>query len=528
MRRHWFWLAVVLVLTVFSVWVVLPGDSKIVEVDMNNDGQPDYADFTQGLDLVGGLRVLLQAQLPSDAYTADDLRETANSVSRRVNAIGLSEATVQVQGSSRILVELPGVTDPQQAIDTIQQTAQLEFVDFGDLTAGQVSQLIGQRILTTQQVLIDQARDQLAAEEAAQQPAEVATIVPEATSEVVAEATAEQTAEATAESEATAEATAEAVAGDSGDTTTPTETPVEEQPRLLNPVTGQPFETVLEGGMLDAAVAELNQVQWIIRFALNEEGAAIFGPFTASRIGKPLAIVLDGVVLSAPTIQAQLTDGGVISGGFTEDEAKQLAVQLRSGALQIPLRVESAETVGATLGQESVSRSIRAGVVGVIVVLAFMLIYYRVPGIAADLALVVFIILNAAAFKLIPVTLTLPAITGFLISIGTAVDGNILIFERLKEELRDGTDIESALDAGFDRAWTSIRDSNLSTIIICGVLFLFGQTPGASIVSGFAVTLALGLVINLFTAVLVTRTFLYLIVYYSRHSLSRRQWLLGV
>ncbi|MEQ8677850.1 MAG: protein translocase subunit SecD [Aggregatilineales bacterium] len=530
MRRHWFWLAVILALAVFSVWVALPGDAKVVEVDFNNDGEPDWAEFNQGLDLVGGLRVLLQAELPSDAFTAEELRETANSVSRRVNAIGLSEATVQVQGGNRILVELPGVTDPQQAIETIQQTAQLEFVDFGGLTATQVNQYIGQRILTTQQLLINQAREEAAAEDSTQgalsDATQEAVVESEVTPDIVAEAT-EATSEVTAES--TAESSEEAaVEGDSSDTEIQEEAPVvQEQPRLLDPQ-GQPFRTVLEGGLLDAAVAEFQQVDWIIRFALNEEGAAIFGPFTAERIGEPLAIVLDGVVLSAPTIQAQLTDGGVISGGFIEDEAKQLAVQLRSGALQIPLRVESAETVGATLGQESVSRSIRAGIVGVIVVLTFMLIYYRVPGIAADLALVVFLLLNAAAFKLIPVTITLPAITGFLISIGTAVDGNILIFERLKEELRDGADLERALDSGFDRAWTSIRDSNLSTIIICGVLFLFGQTPGASIVSGFAVTLALGLVINLFTAVIVTRTFLYLIVYYSRNSLSRRKWLLGV
>jgi len=292
-------------------------------------------------------------------------------------------------------------------------------------------------------------------------------------------------------------------------------------------VTGQPFTTVLDGGMLDSAIATFQQVEWLIQFELNDEGAEVFGPFTASRVGSPLAIVLDGVVLSAPTIQSQLTTGGVITGGFTEDEAKQLALQLRSGALQIPLRVESAETVGATLGQESVERSIRAGIVGVIVVLTFMLVYYRLPGVAADIALLVFIILNLAAFMLVPITLTLPAITGFLISIGTAVDGNILIFERLKEELRDGADLNTALDSGFDRAWTSIRDSNLSTIIICGVLFLFGQTPGASIVSGFAVTLALGLILNLFTAVLVTRTFLYLIIHYSQSMVTARRWLLG-
>jgi protein-export membrane protein SecD len=205
-----------------------------------------------------------------------------------------------------------------------------------------------------------------------------------------------------------------------------------------------------------------------------------------------------------------------------------LALQLRSGALPIPLRAESVERVGATLGQESVRLSIEAGVIGVITVLAFMLIYYRVPGIAADLALVAFIALNLAIFKLVPITLTLPGITGFLISIGTAVDGNILIFERIKEELRAGSDLDTALTRGFDRAWNSIRDSNLSTIIISGILFFFGQTPGASIVSGFAVTLALGLVVNLFTAVLVTRTFLHLLVGLLRPRLTARTWLLGV
>ncbi|MBZ0294470.1 MAG: SecD/SecF family protein translocase subunit, partial [Anaerolineae bacterium] len=234
------------------------------------------------------------------------------------------------------------------------------------------------------------------------------------------------------------------------------------------------------------------------------------------------------VVLSAPTIQAELTTGGVITGSFTEDEARTLALQLRSGALPIPLSVESTEQVGASLGQESINRSIRAGIIGVVTVLTFMLVYYRVPGIAADLALAVFIVLNMAVFKIIPVTLTLPAITGFLISIGTAVDGNILIFERIKEELRSGKDLNSALGMGFNRAWTSIRDSNLSTIIICGILFLFGQTPGASVVSGFAVTLALGLIINLFTAVIVTRTFLYILVGILHQPLVERKWLLGV
>ena len=461
MRRHYFWLIVILVIAGFSIWVSLP----------------DNPEFEQplGLDLVGGFRVLLRAELPPDAFTADELQETANSVSRRINALGLSEATVQVQGNSRILIEIPGESDPVRARNAIQQTALLEFVSFTGLNANEILQFEGQRVQTSAQTELQSQRELVQQEQGGEGSI----------------------------SEAQAEG-------------------------LLNPRTGQPFETVLTGANMVAAVAEYgSDLRWTIRFELDSEGADLFGAFTGENIGQSLAIVLDGVVLSAPTIQGQLFSTGTVTGNFTQDEAQQLALQLRSGSLAIPLREESGERVGATLGQESVEKSVRAGIVGVIVVLSFMLIYDRVPGVAADLALLVFIGMNLALFKIIPVTLTLPAITGFLISIGTAVDGNILIFERIKEELREGKPLSEALDSGFDRAWTSIRDSNLSTIIICGVLFLFGQTPGASIVSGFAITLALGLILNLFTAVIVTRTFLYLLADWMRSPLQQRQWLLG-
>lgn len=481
MRRHIRWLVVIVVLTIFAGWVSLPSTEGVQwQMDSDGDGTPDISfapTQSLGLDLVGGLRVLLQAELPPGSYTVEDLRQTANNVARRVNALGVTEPTVQVQGSSRILVELPGETDPESAISAIQQTALLEFVNFSGLS-GQVTQFEGQHILTTEQLLIQQQREAAAA--AAAEAGDTNYQVPEAPSGAV------------------------------------------------NPLTGQPFETIMTGAGLQAAAAQFVNGRWIINFELNDTGGQVFGPFTGANIGQPLAIVLDGVVLSAPTIQDALPTGGTISGNFTEEEAKTLALQLRSGALPIPLRVETAETVGATLGQESVTLSIRAGTIGVIVVLLFMLIYYRVPGIAADLALIVFILLNLALFKLIPVTLTLPAIVGFLISIGSAVDGNILIFERIKEELRAGSPLDKAVDAGFDRAWQSIRDSNFSTIIICAILFLFGQTPGASIVAGFAVTLAIGLIVNLFTAVIVTRTFLGLIVAGVYAPLAERKWLMGV
>lgn len=495
MSSHARWLIFIIALSLFCVWVATPPEFKGVQteacaaatddaglkcsenlaIDADGDGQAEFVlNITQslGLDLVGGLRVLLQADTSIDSFSLEDLGETANNVARRVNALGLTEATVQVQGRDRILVELPGVRDPAQAVATIQRTALLEFVDFGGLR-NQVVDLVGREIVTDEQVALRQ-----------------------------------NTASAEGESDPLA-------------------------PRRAHPVTGLPFRTVMTGAGLQAASAVLSPPQgtgspeWMINFEVKEDFQDVFGSFTRDRIGEPMAIVLDGEVLSAPIIQAQLSSGGVITGQFTEEEATTLALQLRSGALPIPLRIESTQEVGATLGQESVRLSVQAGVIGVIVVLAFMLIYYRLPGLAADLALIVFIFLNIAVFKLLPVTLTLPAITGFLISIGTAVDGNILIFERIKEELRAGLPLDAALKAGFNRAWTSIRDSNLSTIIICGILFMFGQTPGASIVAGFAVTLAIGLVLNLFTAVIVTRAFLHLLVSLFRGPIENNRAILG-
>ncbi len=521
MRGHIRWLILILLLTLFAGWVSLPNtklsnvsdscyggtDNPVkpdqgIHVDFDDNCKDDFAlnvKQVYGLDIIGGLRVLLQADLPAGSFTVEDLRNASNNVSKRVNSLGVGEATVQVQGSNRILVELPGVTDPRQAVDLIQKTALLEFVDFSDVS--NVSQYVGRKILTDAQVQAAEARTAAQAE---------ATASPDATAEAT-----QQTAEATAE------ATQQVAAA------TPV-TPAEE-PGVPNPTTGQPFHTVMTGSGLQSAAAQLDQSsKWAIRFELTSEGGQVFGPFTGGAIGKPMAIVLDGIVLSAPTIQARLDSGGTITGNFTQDEAQTLALQLRSGSLPIPLRVVSSETVGATLGQESVSLSIRAGVVGVIIILSFMLINYRVPGIAASLALLVFIVLNLAMFKIIPITLTLPAIVGFLISIGTAVDGNILIFERMREEMRAGKDMDTAVDEGFTRAWTSIRDSNLSTILISAVLFLFGQTPGASAVSGFAVTLAIGLMLNLFTAIIVTRTFLHIILAISRGAIKQRPWLMGV
>lgn len=480
--RHLRWLIVTIVVAVVSVWMVLP-DNPGLHFDFNGDGEEEISRdiaIRPGLDLQGGLRVLLAADLASDQITSGDMETARRIVENRVNALGVVEPVIQLQeGANRIVVELPGISDPEVAIATIRETGLLEFVDFSGL--GDPSGYYGARILTTAQIAQQESRVTDPADEESQ---------------------------------------ADSEGGDDEQASAP----------LTSPRTGQPFTTVMTGAGLESAVAQVDQLgtEWVVNFSLNEDGAAVFGPFTSSHIGQPMAIVLDGTVLSAPVIRAALTDGGTISGAFTQDEAQSLAVQLRYGALPVPLRVESVESVGPTLGRVSIDRSIRAGVVGVITVLSFMLLYYRVPGLAADVALLLFAAMNVALFKFIPVTLTLPAITGFLISIGTAVDGNILIFERIKEELRKGRSLDMAIMAGFDRAWTSIRDSNLSTIIICVILYLFGSTFGAGAVRGFAVTLALGLVLNLFTAVIVTRTLLTLLMRFAGKSLQSRSWLMGI
>ncbi|MEM6529561.1 MAG: hypothetical protein AAF653_14785, partial [Chloroflexota bacterium] len=344
MKISYPWLVVVILLAIFATWVALPATRNY---DFNNDGETDLTiEQPLGLDLVGGLRVLLEAELPPEAFTEEELRETANSVSRRVNALGLTEATVQVQGNTRILVEIPGVTDPERAISTIQETALLEFVNFSGLAGGQLTALDGANILTTEQNQVFEQR---------------------------------------------------AITSD-----VPLETLVVDL--AVNPNTGLPFETVMTGGGLAAAAAVFSQQSgWVIEFEVASDAQDIFGDYTGSNIGQPMAIVLDGEVLSFPTIQAALPTGGVISGNFTQEEAETLALQLRSGSLRIPLSVESTSQVGATLGQESVRLSIQAGIIGVIIVLAFMFIYYRALGIAADLALLVFIALNLALFKMIPV-----------------------------------------------------------------------------------------------------------------------------
>lgn len=523
MRRETLaWLVVVIAIAILCTYMILPNPGLF--------GRP--IEIRPGLDIQGGVRVLMRADQPD--VTPEQMDEVRRIIDRRVNAIGVAEPIVQTAGSNRIIVELPGIQNPDAAIDLIRQTALLEFVDFSAV-AGCTAPMPppGSYVLTNRQLELRQAQQATPTAEppttataeatpTAEATAEVA-VTPEATPEATAEAppAAEATAEAAVTSEATPEATAPAPEP------TPEANPLGSKANpFLNPCTNLPFNTVMTGAGLRDAQARLGGragTEYVVGFELNTGSpeAQAFAAHTGANIGQPLAIVLDGEVLSAPIIQARLDDGGEITGNFTREEAVALAVQLRSGALPVSLSIESREQVGATLGAESVTQAIRAGILGILTIFVFLIVYYRVGGLAAALALILFGMINFALYKYIPVTLTLSAITGFLISIGSAIDGNILIFERVKEELRNGRKLNKAVELGFSRAWATIRDSNISTILIALILYFFGGQFGASAVRGFAITLIIGLIINLFTAVVVTRVFLDVILAIGGERLAR-------
>lgn len=282
--------------------------------------------------------------------------------------------------------------------------------------------------------------------------------------------------------------------------------------------------TSLSGADLKTAAVgfdrQTGEPQVLLTF--NAEGAKKFGEITTRNVSKPVPIVLDGTPVSSPTIQEPITDGSAqITGSFSVQDAKQLVTQLKAGALPVPLKLAEQRTVGPTLGQDSVQKSLAAGLIGLLLVAAFMIFFYRWPGVLAVGALLLYTAIMVALFKLIPVTLTLAGIAGFILSIGIAVDANILIFERMKEELRDGRPLNAAVEVGFARAFTSIRDSNVASLLMSGVLYVFGSGT----IRGFAVVLALGVLVSLFSAITVTRTLMRLT---ARTRLGNRLSLWGI
>jgi len=266
----------------------------------------------------------------------------------------------------------------------------------------------------------------------------------------------------------------------------------------------------LDAGKIFVGQDETGRPQ--IDFAMNGNATAKFYAFTQKNVQQYMTITLDGVVIQSAIIQSAINGQGVISGNFTQEEAQNIVTLLKYGALPISFTPVSQETVGATLGADSIQKSLIAGAIGLGIVVLFMILYYRLPGFLADIALLLYSLVTFAVFKLIGVTLSLAGIAGFILSIGMAVDANVLIFERVKEELRAGRLLSSAIDIGWKRAWNSIRDSNASTMLTCAVLYFFGSNFGATLIVGFATTLFLGVAISMFTAIVATRTLLNLLV----------------
>jgi preprotein translocase subunit SecD len=401
------------------------------------DGSWRTVETKLGLDLEGGLRVEYQA-LPKDGVqpTREALGVIKDIIERRVNTTGVSEPVVVVQGSDRVVIELPGISDVDAVRRLVGQTGKLDFVPLGQTqaTEGQVLDL-------------------------------------------------------------------------------------EQYPPLFS------------GDQLESAAIGQDQTQGLtVTFVLKnngpQSGAQLFANYTREHVGEFFAIALDGTVISAPSInepipngQVQITSGGI--GGFPAKEANSLVTVLKFGSLPFPIQELSSEQISATLGEQFLNQSLLAGFIGIALVLLFMLLYYRLPGVVASFALVYYTVVMLAIFRLIPVTLTLAGIAGFVLSVGMAVDANILIFERMKEELRVGKSLPAAVEAGFNRAWNSILDSNVSSLITATILYAFGS----SVIRGFALVLILGVLTSMFSAIVVTRSIMRVLV---RQDWARRARLFGL
>lgn len=500
-RKTAYWLLAILILTAVAAWVDLPTNPGINFLGISREIK-----VHEGLDLQGGIQVLLEAKPPAGTtVTADTMAAAKSIVEQRVNGLGVSEPVIQQQGSNRIIVELPGVKDPDQAIATFHETGLLEFVDSGPTYLPE-----GTVVKTT-------------LGESSTSPAGTATPAPSASPSPTG-----TTSPATPSPSNPVSPTTSASGVTNTQTvspTTPSTTPPADQQQV--------YRTILTGKDVSSADVAFDNLQRpMVSFTLTDEGGKKFNDYTSQNIGKYLSIVMDKKVISSAVIKAVIQKNGVIE-GVSLQEAQKIVVQLKYGALPVPLEVVQNTTVGPTLGQDSVAKSLNAGLIGLGLVALFMVLYYRLPGALADVSLGIYTVLVFALFKLIPVTLTLAGIAGFILSIGMAVDANVLIFARVKDELRHGKTLGSAVEAGFKHAWPSIRDSNISTMITCVILFWFGSTFGASIIKGFALTLGIGVAVSMFTAITVTRTFMRLLQSsitggIVRVSEERLRWLYGL
>lgn len=439
----------IILVTALSAWIAFAPGGQWLGRDVN---------VRLGLDLQGGTQVLMKA----DGIVDSELMQTAATViERRVNGLGVSEAVVQLSGEDRIIVELPGVGNPEQAIETLRGTGRLEFID----TKGAFLQE-GSLVRTT---------------------------------------------------------------GNPNPTIPGLDPNAEPNPENPAPtIPEEVYQSITDGRDLDTRQVALRvatdsvSARPAVTFAFLGQSASNLATFSAANIQRPMCIVLDNVVFSCPVIEAALIGGSGEITTNTQEDAQRILNQLKFGSLPITLNIESSRTVSATLGANSVQASVIAGLVGLVIVALFMIAFYRMPGFLAVLALIIYSIIIFAIHKFIPITLTLSGIAGFILSIGLAVDANVLIFARMKEELRAGRSLSRSIESGFEDAWPAIRDSSASTLITSTILFVFGNSFGVSIIKGFALTLALGMILNLFTAVVVTRTFLRIT---SRFSFAQAPWL---
>ncbi|MFA6422530.1 MAG: protein translocase subunit SecD [Candidatus Buchananbacteria bacterium] len=549
------------VLNSFKIWPTteknpLDGSNQlsfknIKEIDLKSYGP--Y--FHLGLDLLGGSHLVYNAdmsQIPQ-ADRADSISGVRDVIERRVNSMGISEPLVQtnqVGNDWRVVVELAGVYDINQAIKMIGETPRLEFKTENpnastSLTVDQQKQIDALNKTAEEKAtsILNQVKggaDMAALAKAdSEDPGskdngglytgvKKGTFVPEF-NDVIFNASL-KTGDVYPQLVKTQfgyhiiKIDARRGTGDSEE--------VDVRQILIKTKTAEDIGVALQpewvlskltGKNLKKASLEMDQNTGVPQVALefDSEGAKLFGEITQQNAGKLVAIFLDGQAISIPRVNEPILTGkAVISGNFSLEEAKLLSQRLNAGALPVPINLISQTTVGASLGNESVQKSLFAGFVGLLLVALFMILYYRLPGVLSVIALLIYTTISIAVFKLVPVTMTLAGIAGFILSIGMAVDANVLIFARLKEELKSGKDLPLAIREGFHRAWTSIRDSNISSLITCVILYWFGT----SIIKGFALTLAIGIIISMFSAITITRQLLRLVAGWKPLS---NKWLYG-
>jgi protein-export membrane protein SecD len=489
---------VILVIFVLSLWVLLPVDSE----RFGRKG------LHLGLDLVGGVHLVYQADVTENTTElARNMDRAVATIQKRIDKYGVAEPIIQQLGDDRILIQLPGFTDIDAAKSLVEQTG---FLDFREVELNDTGQPVslGDYLAQGQLQFINKG-------EKGKRVFVVTYIDEEGNQEFKTIAFLEDINGTISFTDA------------SGSPVGSEE--LQEYADSLSWIAARGNEgTHLTGEFLADAAAQIDQSgvvpKYVVGIEWNSEGSVIFDQiasklYNAGEYGTPqrsIGIFLDDSLLSAPQIRQQSYQGsGQIEGGFTPAGAEELANLCKSGALPMPLKQPPLyqEKVSATLGANFINMSLLAGLIGIILVMIFMIAYYRLPGVLASLALIFYGALVLALFKLIPVTLTLAGIGGFILSIGMAVDANVLIFERMKEEMRMGRTLGAAIEAGFNRAWSAIRDSNVTTIIVCIILFWLGSSIIASApVMGFALTLGIGVIVSMFTAITVTRTLLRLFI----------------